>query len=443
MRRCGVPDLWPSRIKVLVSTLIVCGFMTVVMNYMLNADVSYLDLERPSHEHVFCEEVQPECHNSTDPIGCNFLFGGYHEFLSMFDLHMRNTTESACGLYSAGTCEKAAIPIQAFSHGLHTENGTFNVFRFAAGLFSLQTAILILSVFYHDITLLERDRRKIVYSWRAAEVMKPRRSRLAWGIILWSPMCKLRARNAGLWVLVPPVWLLYAVPVFGVIVWSGVVLSFICHPVRMSRIMVFCTAVECTISSVLVIVVETLVVFGHWKSEYAVMWFTKPCVCSCAYPTSTQTSMSIISICVACAYHGVTLFMRTLKGLRRREWATLLTVLYTIPVAVFPVEWTQPNGQPIRFRKEGEPVQGEPAFDPFALMDEQPDSNKRTVNLKPVALNDEQDAFWDAHDHFPLVKLHNEENVEIGCCGFPEIPRLESFSDEDSEEDSNDSKRGQ
>merc|ERR1711879_487201 len=34
----------------------------------------------------------------------------------------------------------------------------------------------------------------------------------------------------------------------------------------------------------------------------------------------------------------------------------------------------EPGSKPIRWRHEGEPVQSEPAFDPFCLMDEQPES---------------------------------------------------------------------
>ena len=45
-----------------------------------------------------------------------------------------------------------------------------------------------------------------------------------------------------------------------------------------------------------------------------------------------------------------------------------------------------------------EPVQGEPAFDPFALMDEQPESGRSRVKLVPVELSENdplREECWD------------------------------------------------
>lgn len=97
------------------------------------------------------------------------------------------------------------------------------------------------------------------------------------------------------------------------------------------------------------------------------------------------------------------LAFRCLKGLRRRsscgfkvrtrrsQWANLLSVTFPVPLTLYSVDWLQADGKPIRFRTEVQlplaceltqqemPVQGEVAFDPFAMMDEQPDSKFTTA----------------------------------------------------------------
>jgi hypothetical protein len=97
-----------------------------------------------------------------------------------------------------------------------------------------------------------------------------------------------------------------------------------------------------------------------------------------------------------------------------------MTVTFAVPLNAYAVEWTQPDGQPIQHRKEGEPVQGELAFDPFALMDEQPDSAHTVVNLRPILVTDLceeggvngrkiEGPHWDKPRDFEY----------IGPCGFP------------------------
>jgi hypothetical protein len=72
------------------------------------------------------------------------------------------------------------------------------------------------------------------------------------------------------------------------------------------------------------------------------------------------------------------------------------------------------GGGPIRFRTDGEPVQGEPAFDPFCLMDEQPESALQSVRLVPCDMSFEQRQRW-----YPEMSDQEEVQAEIGCCGFP------------------------
>ncbi|CAK0820432.1 unnamed protein product [Prorocentrum cordatum] len=82
---------------------------------------------------------------------------------------------------------------------------------------------------------------------------------------------------------------------------------------------------------------------------------------------------------------------RCLKGLRRSQWASLLSVTFPVPLTVYPAVWRKPDGKPIDFRSEDMPEpQGEVAFDPFAMMDEQLDSASTTVQLRPVPFSEER-----------------------------------------------------
>eukprot|EP00913_Durusdinium_trenchii_P015795 g14843.t1 len=85
------------------------------------------------------------------------------------------------------------------------------------------------------------------------------------------------------------------------------------------------------------------------------------------------------------------------------------------------------------------PVQGEVAFDPFAMMDEQPDSKFTTVHLRPELLRPEQVHCDKSHGsesshHCRQLEMPGRpvpsklepaqfkavvEAEYIGCCGFP------------------------
>jgi len=114
----------------------------------------------------------------------------------------------------------------------------------------------------------------------------------------------------------------------------------------------------------------------------------------------------------------------------------LLSVLFPVPITVYSVDWRLPSGMPIRFRTEGVPVQGEVAFDPFAMMDEQLDSAFTTLHLRPEPVhryerkNTGEMELVQPHriletPAIPMPEFCQSERVQvrkveyIGCCGFP------------------------
>merc|ERR1712113_1055635 len=64
-------------------------------------------------------------------------------------------------------------------------------------------------------------------------------------------------------------------------------------------------------------------------------------------------------------------------------------------------------------RTKGEDVQGEPAFDPFCLMDEQPESWRSF----PVIAREIRPAEEVAAGRWQ--EAHEQYDTEAACCGFP------------------------
>lgn len=434
IRRLGVRPYWPSRIKVVIRGVFASGFMYAIYRYMGSANAGYLNLFSPVHETANCFETSDWCRNSTDAVWCSQypympasqdLDDILHIIVNAGGAASQNQSARSHCPIAVASC-RSGVPQEVFNSGiLYREKGRINWFRVGSTVFLFLTLTLVVSVTLHDLTLIIPDNRKTVWNWRAAEVVLPKTSKFIWGVLLWDSTCTQRKTHLALWVLLLPLWIAWMLCMYMLIVWPLVlcISFFSCkfrYTVGMARILVFCTALQCAILGVGITIRQLTVSFFN-APEYALMWSLEEnrCVCSCSFPVSRSTTSSIVSIGVATAFQGITLCMRTFKGLRRREWGCLLTVLYPVPVAVFPVHWTQPDGQPIQFRSDGEPVQGEPAFDPFALMDEQPMSHQLTVKLEPTPMIGTQSRIWDTCDHDGLRALREQGPTEIGCCGFP------------------------
>merc|ERR1712232_827671 len=115
----------------------------------------------------------------------------------------------------------------------------------------------------------------------------------------------------------------------------------------------------------------------------------------------------------------VRIAMKTLKGLRCSGWANLLTILYSVPLAAWPVDWRDPDGKPILHRESGEVVQGEPAFDLFALMDEQPTSSITWLGIIPLPHIAPAEAVIANQTTYERYFHRRLERNDIRCCGFP------------------------
>ena len=264
----------------------------------------------------------------------------------------------------------------------------------------------------------------------------------------------LRLTALLLFLLLLPVIFFWSIAFFVFALVPVITAFFLCWPVRLSRFWTLVLSVGGFIYG-LALVIHMIVFFispSH-RAHFAVTWgvdgvdasgATTRCTCGCSYPISNAVILGHVSIGSVAALRCMLIALRCLKGLRRANWANLLSVTYTVPVAVFDVVWyheiDMPEGkkrnEPIKHRKYGEPVQGELAFDPFALMDEQPGSATTTVELKPtpyeikvVKKNGVEEIRLTSRalrqpkaprTQKDLVENYALEKKEaVGCCGFP------------------------
>jgi len=97
----------------------------------------------------------------------------------------------------------------------------------------------------------------------------------------------------------------------------------------------------------------------------------------------------------------------------------------------------------VQHRTEHDPVQGEIAFDPFALMDEQPESMGTVLVLKPEFRKSDPCITSEVCGPVARKSVRLAENpdlvTKIGCCGFPYLARARVNDETDESMDPCDS----
>mmetsp|Transcript_15672 Transcript_15672/g.36739 ORF Transcript_15672/g.36739 Transcript_15672/m.36739 type:complete len:549 (+) Transcript_15672:163-1809(+) len=450
-RRLGVPHLWPSRVKVFFLGLLTSVFIFSVFQYLHSANVEYLDLERPGETQIVCKLPRPECRREQDPVRCTAQLSGWAFWEGL------NVSNDPCPTLPAQledqTCTNPSIPLDAITGDLgtlHTVNTGVNPFQLWALLFLILTSLLALSILIHDLALLEESLRPQILSIPQMRYATP---------CFWDCMrcfqCRrclrtLWKKHRGVWMAIIPFYLIFQMVSFMALIYPLAFVVFLITPVRMSRIMVFLSGILCMLWSIVFVLTTTM-----WDTDdmYSVLWspvaparpsdselIMSQCICLCQFPLSRSVMLRIAALGIGVCWHSFNLTFRALKGLRRAQWANMFSVLHSVPIEAFPVSW---DNTPLRWRKEGEAVQSEPAFDPFCLMDEQPDSAWLRVTLRPTQQTAQQQLMWE-----PFT---GTLDTEIGCCGFPERPLVSQtdltndgrpYEKEDLEDDENDQHNG-
>jgi len=412
-RRLGVPPLWPSRVKVFFLGLLTSVFIFSVFQYLHYANFEYLDLETPVKEDIVCKLPNGECQGEDNPVKC------MQDTSFWQSMNLSDPCPQLPAALENQTCKNPLLPLSSITGdlaSLHTVNGV-NTFRLWSFLFLGLTSLLGLSITIHDLALLEESLRPKILSIPKMRYATPR----LWHC-LWCFQCKrmknLYERSRVSWYLLFPFWALFQIVAFMVIIYPLALLVCLVAPVRMSRVIVFLSAILCMLWAVVFV---TVTVFFDTQA-YAVLWSVSDppsggCVCLCEFPLSKSVVLRICVLGGGVCWHSFNLTFRALKGLRRGQWANMFSVLYAVPIEAFPVCWSRPplgSGKSpgaVKWRNEGEPVQAEPAFDPFCLMDEQPESGGMRALITSVPTTEKVQFLWE-----PYTGMLD---TEIGCCGFP------------------------
>mmetsp|Transcript_42176 Transcript_42176/g.113775 ORF Transcript_42176/g.113775 Transcript_42176/m.113775 type:complete len:433 (-) Transcript_42176:27-1325(-) len=411
-RRLGVPPLWPSRVKVLCLGVLASVFIFSLYQYLAEAGAEYLRLTEPRGLDIVCRLPNADCQIDPHPAEC-VVTEDKNSWVS--DVTLSNP----CPLSPAAdgqNCLNLSLPISTLSGSLgslHTTDSGFNPFKVWSVLFIVLMSLLALSIITHDMALLDA---KEIFTLADVCNQKPEMRRYI--------LClRCRKRTGSRWriagndfkpvcCLVP--WALIQAIAFMIVVYPFSLVFFLIRPVRMSRMMVFLSSILCSLWSA---VFAVLAATKYRRDNYTLYWsyVTPPdnpnCVCMCDYPLRRDVSFRMFCMGLAVMAHSTSLAFRALKGLRRSQWANLFSVLYAVPIAAFPVAWSRPpesGGGPVDNRTDGEPVQGEPAFDPFCLMDEQPESAFTRACLLPVPRPDMLQSYE--------LSARTED---VGGCGFP------------------------
>ncbi|CAK9115388.1 Hypothetical protein SCF082_LOCUS53403 [Durusdinium trenchii] len=282
--------------------------------------------------------------------------------------------------------------------------GRIDWLRWWAKVFLVLSLLLLLGITTHDLALLSVAKREEIMDFRSLRWQFPilRRS---FSLLTGLGVCKriLRRRGLGRGAV-----LLSRLGIPFLVVWNlGLavfVLSPLCvalfltHPIRLSRAAVFVQSIVCAVYSLAFLVQLMVWTFHrHWRPWYALTWLVRgtvvsdhrvpgkvDCLCGCEYSVSNHALFQLIVISITGLVKSLMVAFRCIKGLRQSQWANLITVLFSVPINVYPVTWSSLDAELPETCDADTETQGERAFDPFVLMDEQ--VNSKTLRLQLAAL---------------------------------------------------------
>ncbi|CAK9006047.1 unnamed protein product [Durusdinium trenchii] len=448
-RRIGAPDRCPSQTRVIVQSMMNGAIGLVVYQYMdsLGGGNLDFDLESVGNTSATCLTKWLRRNDITSWAEAD-TWDRWFRYQADADTYVALHT---CDPYPTlnETCATLRVPVYEFDSKLGYplgpgEKPSFNndlLYAFAYTFLALGILNLI-GFAVHDLTLLSRRNQNYILDLPAFNQGFPYFKKFAMlsGIPILPKLFSIegtgRTLAIAIGIILAPFIVVWAILFLVVIITPCMVLLFFRYPVRLSRFAVFLTLLATSIFGLTMTIIP-LVYLGNLneRPRYALVYQIQnyspgECYCGCSYFINAASLIRISAIGAGVTFSSCLSAFRCLKGLRRAQWANLMSVLFPVPVTVYSVFWTTPNGDPIQHRKEGEPVQSEMAFDPFALMDEQPESRYTTVTLKPEFAYDVDAAGrWKplgdrVMDGPKLPELKKGEFFKqptevIGCCGFP------------------------
>jgi len=449
-RRCGSPPRWPSWARIIIQSFMSGTVGLVVYQFMHSLSEANLDLARNESNNVTCVTEWLKRNDAADWYSPT-VWKKWVQYMNDTDTYV---IEHACHPAKpiAASCSDAAIPARYVqgSLGYPMGNGegpnfSNDVLHVYAYLFLMLGIGNLVGFLVHDWALIHVVNKNFVLDWTGLIQGFPGLLNI-WsltGIHAYKQFFKAPGRKRK-WsafacgILVFPCFFAWSTVIFLIVLTPAIVMLFFWHPVRLSRFWIFCLLLATTIYGFVLFIHQIVFLSDlRWRPRYAVTWKVaatggpSECECGCSYYMAPESIWRLAFIGVGVMIRSILAALRCLKGLRRSQWANLMSVMFPVPVSAYAVEWTTPSGEAIQNRKPGEPVQGEQAFDPFALMDEQPESRYTTVTLRPEFAYSVDDAGrWKplglsrSFDGPKLPELKKGEMLwqpteYIGCCGFP------------------------
>lgn len=413
---------------------------------MAGSNISYLDLANPDSDEVRCFADWPLRSHAVS----------FADPKDMWRWWVRTDLDRHSGICEVpgaarGQCRAAMAPVDSMKRPLALARGDdvgtrYDILGMWARFFLVITFLIWIGMIAHDLALIGPVEKDFILDVTGVNNHCPvirRVWRCLAGFRLLARLMShkrfgFRVFGIAVAMMMAPILIVWNVVVFNFVIVPLLLLAFLRYPVRMSRAWVFIVCLACAIYG-LALAAQQLAYAaspGH-RPRYAVTWEVPTvggnrCVCGCDYPISFNVCMNLTVVGVGTTVKSLFVAFRCLKGLRRSQWANLLSVIFPVPITIYSVEWRQGNGHPIRHRTDGQAVQEEVAFDPFAMMDEQPDSAFTTVHLRPEPLHVYTRASGGEltlkpsrnleTPSKPLPTLGNmmvRETEYIGCCGFP------------------------
>jgi len=430
--------------------------------YMAGSNISYLDLAHPVSTEVQCLRDWP--------LRKHIISLAPEEWVSWWvrrvdeeqvartqTCHVQGVTHTPCRSVLAPVDDMKRPLALAMGH-LDDVGSRYDVLGMWARFFLCITFFIWIGMTTHDLALIGPVEKDFILDVAGVNAHCPM-IRSVWRCLAgYRPLVRLVSKEQWsvrmlgfvLAIILAPLLLVWNVVVFNFIIVPLLMLAFARYPIRMSRAWVFIVCLACSIYGLALTILQiVLLVSPRSRPRYALTWQIKPslvasavvansttlgsCSCGCEYPVSVGVCTNLTIIGVVTTMKSLFLAFRCLKGLRRSQWANLLSVMFPVPVTVYSVDWRQSNGQIIKHRTEGVAVQEEVAFDPFAMMDEQTDSAFSTMHLRPEPVHTYrrvEGGKWTLVQpprsiEMPSKPAPSSHGIEvrdseyIGCCGFP------------------------
>ncbi|CAE7041745.1 unnamed protein product [Symbiodinium sp. CCMP2456] len=372
-RRIGAPARCPSQTRVIIQSMMNGAIGLVVYQYMDSLSAGNLDytLESVGKSNLTCLTGWLRRNELTSWTQYD-TWSRWWEYQTGVDDYVLNNT---CVPFPVDaydqSCKDMRVPVHEFENrlgyplGLGEKVSVNNELLYAFAYTFLVLGILNLIGFaIHDLALLSRSQQNYVLDWPAFNQGFPifRRFTKLSGITILRALFSIEGTGSKLALLIgiilTPIITAWALLFLVFIVTPALLLLYVRYPVRLSRFAVFLTLIATAVFGLTMAIIPLVYLVNlNERPRYALVFEVQDyhpgtCYCGCSYFINAASLVRIFAIGAGVVFTSCLSAFRCLKGLRRAQWANLMSVMFPIPVTVYSVFWKTPNDEPIQHRKE-------------------------------------------------------------------------------------------